>query len=249
MLAAIRDRIGPEHTVGEVLDAAEALGWGEPMNELSLADLAAALLAPIGDAATAETERQPEVAAPHEDEAEADDERATDDDEADDEADDEEDELEAPVARGRGSKKAGKKKTTAKAGKKKAASKAKAAAPAKTARGKKAPAGKAPAGKATQKAARGSAAKASASSTTARGKKTGRGRKPAKVDFDEPMSLDEAAAVLVPLVKSLGEATMQDLEEQTAGGRRKLRFHIGQLVREGYLVRHGMGRGTFYTVG
>ena len=63
------------------------------------------------------------------------------------------------------------------------------------------------------------------------------------------MNLDEAAAVLLPLVRELGEATMQQLEQSTAGaGRRKLRFHIGQLVKHGRLERHGMGRGTYYTI-
>jgi hypothetical protein len=40
---------------------------------------------------------------------------------------------------------------------------------------------------------------------------------------------------------------MQDLEQFTGIGRRKLRFHIGQLVRHDHLARHGMGRGTYYT--
>lgn len=65
--------------------------------------------------------------------------------------------------------------------------------------------------------------------------------------FDERMSLDEAVAAFVPLVRSLGEATMQHLEEATGLGRRKLRFHVGQLVKHGHLTRHGMGRGTYYT--
>ena len=67
-------------------------------------------------------------------------------------------------------------------------------------------------------------------------------------DDTEAMSLDQAAKLLVPLVRKLREATMQDLEEQTKMGRRKLRFHIGQLVKHGKLRRHGMGRGTCYTV-
>jgi predicted HTH transcriptional regulator len=61
------------------------------------------------------------------------------------------------------------------------------------------------------------------------------------------MSLQEAAKAIVPLVQALGQATMQELEASTKAGRRKLRFHIGQLVRHGYLERHGMGRGTYYT--
>ena len=231
VLAALRERIGPEHTVGEVLDAAEALGWSEPMGELSLADLAEALLAPLGDAASpADTEAR--EGAP------------TDEDQNEHEG---EDEDEAPVKRGRGGKK------TAAAKAKKTPAKAKKAG-AKKAGSKKATASPTPNKKGAAKKAGKKAAKA-APVTTARGKKpagavskkTGRSKRASKVDFDEPMSLEEAAGVLVPLVKSLGEATMQDLEEQTAGGRRKLRFHIGQLVRHGYLERHGMGRGTYYT--
>lgn len=68
-----------------------------------------------------------------------------------------------------------------------------------------------------------------------------------KIAADEPMSLEEAVDLFVPLVAELGETTMQDLENLTGVGRRKLRFHVGQLVREGHLERHGMGRGTYYT--
>jgi hypothetical protein len=68
------------------------------------------------------------------------------------------------------------------------------------------------------------------------------------IDVDDRMSVEEAADVFLPIVQELGEATMQDLEEATQVSRRKLRFHIGQLVAHGHLARHGMGRGTFYTV-
>jgi hypothetical protein len=63
----------------------------------------------------------------------------------------------------------------------------------------------------------------------------------------ERMNLDRASSVFVPIVRDLGDATMQGLEERTGIGRRKLRFHIGQLVKSGELTRHGMGRGTYYT--
>lgn len=62
------------------------------------------------------------------------------------------------------------------------------------------------------------------------------------------MSMEQAAKALVPIVRRLKKVTMQDLEEKTGMGRRKLRFHIGQLVKNGRLHRHGMGRGTYYTV-
>jgi hypothetical protein len=67
-------------------------------------------------------------------------------------------------------------------------------------------------------------------------------------DFDERMSTERAAELFVPLIERLGQVTMQELENETGIGRRKLRFHIGQLVRHGYVKRHGMGRGTHYTV-
>lgn len=258
VLAALRDRIGPEHTVGEVLDAAEALGWAEPMGDLSLADLAAALLTPVGEGSSAATDEEAEPEDDDGDESDEDDDSEVVDDD------------EVPPERGRtGKKKAAKatKAPVAKGKTKAAAKKASARAPepaskkaskkgaAKKAaaqkQGKKGPAQKAPGKKAKKAPSKAPAV------TTVRGgkaqpavsKTTGKGRRAAPVDFDEPMSLEDAAGVLVPLVRSLGEATMQDLEEQTAGGRRKLRFHIGQLVRRGYLRRHGMGRGTFYTVG
>jgi predicted HTH transcriptional regulator len=62
------------------------------------------------------------------------------------------------------------------------------------------------------------------------------------------MSIEQAAKLLLPMVRRLKQATMQELEESTGMGRRKLRFHIGQLVKNDRLARHGMGRGTYYTI-
>lgn len=216
MLEALARSFEPGATVGEIVDAAAALGWTD-LGELSLSDLADALLTDATVAAATETARpaEPDTAAD-----EGDDEDDADEDDADDEAEDDEaeddevDEDEAPVK------------------------------PAKAARGRRVAAAPAKATKAAKPAAK--PTKAVAAKPAAKPTKAG---KPAKVSLDDRMSLDEAAAVLLPLVRTLGEATMQQLEQSTAGaGRRKLRFHIGQLVKNGRLERHGMGRGTFYTL-
>jgi hypothetical protein len=202
VLDALAQSFDDESTVGQIVDAAAALGY-LGLGDLSLADLADALLtdarASQGEAAGADQE------SPADDDDDAED--GTDDDEEDDE------EVEAPAPRGRGRPAASK--ATPTRAKPVAAPKGKAAKPAPVAK---------PVGKPAAKT------------------------KPTKISLDDRMSLGEAADVLLPLVRALGQATMQQLEQSTAGaGRRKLRFHIGQLVRNGHLQRHGMGRGTYYT--
>ena len=238
VLDALASKIDPDATVGEVLEAAEALGWSDSMGELSLADLADALLSD----GTSEDE---EIAV-----APLDDDAAEAEEELEDEAleDDEDEALEEEIeTHARTKKKAGKK-TAKTAGKKKTA---------KTV-GKKTTK---KVGKKTAKTAGKKTAKKAAVATPTSKKKAKKGATGAKkagaarmrvlrqkLEADEPMSLDEAAEVFLPLVERYDNATMQDLEEATGVGRRKLRFHIGQLVRHEYLERHGMGRGTYYTV-
>ncbi len=201
VLDALARSFAPDATVGEIVDAAAALGWAD-LGELSLSDLADALLSPEAAAA----QRSAVAAA----ESDDDDNVVSDDDDADSDADDDGD------GDGDGEE---------------------APEPA-SARGAKATA------KATVPAPE--AAVATAQPAKPAKRKVG---KPTKISLDERMSLDEAAAVLLPLVRQIGEATMQQLEQSTAGaGRRKLRFHIGQLVKNGRLARHGMGRGTYYTL-
>ncbi|MCR9164761.1 MAG: hypothetical protein ACE37F_33715 [Nannocystaceae bacterium] len=164
VLRALSDKVPQDATVGDLVDAARALGWSEPMGALTLQDFANALLgaAKEPEPATAEVKREPEAPAPAK------------------------------------------------------------------------PARKKPVGKKPTKATMASSNAALESLK-------------ARLDADEPMSLEEAAEVLVPIVSNMETATMQQLEEFTGIGRRKLRFHIGQLVRHEYLERHGMGRGTYYT--
>ncbi|MEM6296425.1 MAG: hypothetical protein AAGA54_34480 [Myxococcota bacterium] len=182
VLEALSSSIPQDATVGDLVDAARALGWSDPLGELTLQDLADALL--------------------HEP------------DEVDDEAGLIEDTTEVedtvelgPPPSAKPAKKVAKK--TAKA-------KPKSAAP-----------------KPMKKSVKPDDARLAALKS--------------KLDAEEPMSLEEAAEVLVPIVAGLETATMQSLEEFTGIGRRKLRFHIGQLVRHEYIERHGMGRGTYYT--
>lgn len=173
VLEALADSVPQDATVGDIIDAARALGWSGPMGTLTLQDFANALLgeSKVVPEAPPSPEPEPEFEAEVETEVEV-----------------------APEP------------AEPKPARKKVASK-----------------------KSTKTA---NAALAALKS---------------KLDADEPMSLDEAAEVLVPIVSKMETATMQQLEEFTGIGRRKLRFHIGQLVRHEYLERHGMGRGTYYT--
>jgi hypothetical protein len=231
VLDALASKIDPDATVGEVLDAAESLGWSDHMGELSLSDLADALLS---DGAADEEEMQTSDLEEDTDEPET----QTDEDE----------DVEAPT---RGKKAA---KKTAKATGKKTSKKAAKAAGKKTSKKAAKTTGK----KTSKKAAKTTGKKTSKKAAKAAGKKTSKkaGRGPSarlralrqKLDADEPMSLDEAAEVFLPIVEQFENATMQDLEEATGVGRRKLRFHVGQLVRHDYLERHGMGRGTYYSI-
>lgn len=201
VLDALARSFAPGATVGEIVDAAAGLGWSE-IGEVSLAELADALLVDGAPTASEPTQTRPN--------------EQVDDDEDDAPEDEPAAEEVEEVAPARGRRTA-------------ASPKARPAAP--------------------KAAAKPAAKPAPAVKTTPTPAAKPKGGKPAKVSLDDRMSLDEAAAVLLPLVRALGEATMQQLEQSTAGaGRRKLRFHIGQLVKNGRLERHGMGRGTYYTL-
>ncbi len=274
VLEAIGASISPDSTLGEILDAAEALGWSEKMGELSLADLAEALLAPEGGGTSPKLEARDDANALDDDEDlddELDDEDLDDEDLEDideleelDEDDDDDDVVEefelviqeSPAAQRKAA--AGKLAKAAKAGKaapaakkasskrapvaKKSAKKAAKIAAAKKPAAKKAAAKKAAPAKPAPKKSTKKASKKAAPPVAKAGK-----RKLTAVDVDDRMSLDQAAEFFLPFVEDLGEATMQALEEQTSVSRRKLRFHVGQLVKHGLLERHGMGRGTYYT--
>ena len=186
VLQTLAARVPQDATVGELVDAARALGWSEPMGTLTLQDFANALLGAKESEPDVDREVKP-----------------------------------APVAASQG------------------VPEREAPMPA--------PPAKAAPEKAPEKASKKASKKKAASKATAKTSDAALESLKARLDADEPMSLEEAAEVLVPIVSNLGTATMQQLDEFTGIGRRKLRFHIGQLVRHEYLERHGMGRGTYYT--
>lgn len=285
MLDTIARELEPETTLGDIVDAAQDLGWGDSLGELRLSDLASALLgegqasprepasreAPFRDALIADADHDDDddatEASDHDaghdfdagDDAQDDEQDEQDDDDQDDEQDDDEQAAAPPPE---APKTARSRKTAAKAAAKAAA---RVEAPRKpssldraldridkalAARGRKTTKTVAAA---KSKASPAAAKKAAASAKKVPAKKLSKKApvpRPVEDEDDDTdaMSLDQAAKVLVPLVRKLKEATMQDLEEQTGMGRRKLRFHIGQLVKHGRLKRHGMGRGTCYTV-
>lgn len=184
VLQALSNSVPQEATVGELVDAARALGWSDPMGTLTLQDFADALLG--GDAEAHEVAAAPTAPAAAPDPGEA-------------------------------------------------------RRPRSAAKDKAIPASPTP-----KKAAK---AKADSKGTKGTNSSAALEALKSKLDADEPMSLEEAAEALIPIVGNMKTATMQQLEEFTGIGRRKLRFHIGQLVRHGHLERHGMGRGTHYTTG
>ncbi len=272
MLDTIARELTPETTLGDIVDAAQDLGWGDSLGELRLADLAGALLgeappAPPRTSTSADDQADTDLVADA-NEADDGDEHAAeqDEDEQDEQAEQDEEEALAPVAEP--PKTARARKTAAKAAAKAAARVEPPRKPssldraldridkALAARGRKGKTSAAAKSKPSPAAAKKPALAAKKpAAPVAAAKKTPSKKAPVVVREDEDedddndaMSLEQAAKVLVPLVRKLKEATMQDLEEQTGMGRRKLRFHIGQLVKHGRLKRHGMGRGTCYTV-
>ncbi|PCC70411.1 hypothetical protein SAMN02745121_07921 [Nannocystis exedens] len=235
VLETIARELSPTTTLGDIVDAAQELGWGDAMGELSLGEFAEALLggevaAPAVPPAVADAGEPEDEGEEEEEEDEASAEEPEDDDDL---SETEEDVAPPPAPKvSKGKAKAAAKKTAKAATK---SGKGGRVVPTQTALPiipapppkKGAAGGKKLSKKAAKKAAM---------------------YVPAMQDDSDAMNLDQAAKLLVPIVRKLKEATMQDLEEQTGMGRRKLRFHIGQLVKHGRLKRHGMGRGTCYTV-
>lgn len=61
-------------------------------------------------------------------------------------------------------------------------------------------------------------------------------------------SLPEDSVIILEYLKAHGRITMQKAEEITQTPRATLKLRINQLLENGYILRHGQGRGTWYTL-
>lgn len=70
-----------------------------------------------------------------------------------------------------------------------------------------------------------------------------------KVEREKLLSqkMPKLAASLVTLARQHGRLTTAEAEAQTQGKRATIKANLVRLVKEGHLVQHGTGRGTWYT--
>lgn len=69
-----------------------------------------------------------------------------------------------------------------------------------------------------------------------------------KVEREQLLSqrLPKLSADLVALAREHGRLTTAQAEQQTGANRATIKAHLAKLVREGHLVKQGVGRGTWY---
>jgi predicted HTH transcriptional regulator len=58
--------------------------------------------------------------------------------------------------------------------------------------------------------------------------------------------LPKLSVDLLALVRAHGQLTTAQAEQQTGANRATIKVHLAKLVKEGYLAKHGVGRGTWY---
>lgn len=58
--------------------------------------------------------------------------------------------------------------------------------------------------------------------------------------------LPKLSADLVVLAREHGRLTTLQAEQQTGANRATIKAHLAKLVKDGHLVKHGIGRGTWY---
>ena len=72
-----------------------------------------------------------------------------------------------------------------------------------------------------------------------------------KVEREQLMThrLPKLSADLLAVARNQGKLTTAIAEQLTGANRATIKVHLAKLVAQGHLVRHGVGRGTWYVVG
>jgi predicted HTH transcriptional regulator len=60
--------------------------------------------------------------------------------------------------------------------------------------------------------------------------------------------LPELALQIYELAKERGQIKVEDIIRVTGAARGTIKDHLGLLIKNGYLVQHGKGKGTWYAV-
>jgi Fic family protein len=71
----------------------------------------------------------------------------------------------------------------------------------------------------------------------------------AKIDYEKTMLalMPPLSATILEIAKQQERITLTELEVQTQTKRATLRTHVAKLVKNGYLLQHGVGRATWYS--
>ena len=62
------------------------------------------------------------------------------------------------------------------------------------------------------------------------------------------MQLPELSLRIYELAKERGQIKIEDVIRSTSAARGTVKNHLTQLIKKGYLVQHGTGKGTWYSL-
>jgi len=61
--------------------------------------------------------------------------------------------------------------------------------------------------------------------------------------------LPDLSSLILEVVKEHGRATISDIQSITKANRNTIKVRLRELVIDGYLIKQGRGKGTWYTLG
>ena len=70
-----------------------------------------------------------------------------------------------------------------------------------------------------------------------------------KIAFEKILSsyLPQLSSEILRIARTQGRITTLQAEQQTQGKKATIKVHLTKLVKDGHLIKHGVGRGTWYT--